>query len=393
LFRLAGDVARSLPVAALRSATRTINCPGQPGIGSLGILAAVFFSASGFLARADELPGALTLDVPVAANLATPAWLGHPVVPVDSLQTLDLPITPPDADAALLVTVYFTETDNGFLRINWNPDAGTAVALASNFYENIGMANSRSLLIPPSTLGTGGVLVLQGTAAALGVQRIEFEWLESRQDLVSPKTSAMLVTTADGTTVGAETVNGQPEPPSSGTWTGDIVTVPITTDATRIEQGVEFSVDLDKVPTAARLVLKETGLALTQHLVVWVNQTRAGTITPAVPGLSDAGFFNAAGSPAATYVGWRNGSFYVPVTLLKEGANTLQFSTEDEVPPPHPNVPSSTGNDPLAVKDVTLQANYAPPPEPAPVELPVLHLSAEPIVSPVSDTNSNSNNP
>ena len=50
---------------------------------------------------------------------------------------------------------------------------------------------------------------------------------------------------------------------------------------------MEFSVDLDKLPTTARLVLKETGLSLTQHLVVWLNEKRAGTITPVVPGLTE----------------------------------------------------------------------------------------------------------
>ena len=359
---------------------------------NLAAWAAVFFSTALAVARADELPGPLTLNFPVAANMATPAWLGHPKIPIDTLATLELPITPPDANAALLVTVYFTETDHGFLRINWKPDTGTPVALASNFYENIDMANSRSLLIPPSTLGTGGTLVLQGTETGFGVQRIEFEWLQSRQDLVSPNTSAMLVTTSDGKTVPAETVNGQPEAAVTGTWTGDIVTVPISTDPVRIEQGVEFSVQLDKVPTTARLILKETGLSLRQHMVVWINEVRAGMITPIVPGLGDAGFFTDTSS-ATNYVGWRNGSFYVPVSMLQAGANTVQFSPEDEVPPPHPNLPTGPGNDPLAVKDVALQMNYAAPPEPAPVQLPVLHLSAEPSISPVSVTTSTTTNP
>ncbi len=355
-------------------------------------LVAVFFSTALVVLRAADLPGPLTLDVPVPANLATPAWLGHPETPpTATLATLDLPITPPDLDAALLVTVYFTETDNGFLRINWNPTAGTPVALASNFYEGVGMANSRSLLIPPSTLGAGGTLVLQGSASTLGVQRIEFEWLQSRQDLVAPNTSAMLVTTAGGSTVSADSVNGQPETASSGTWSGDIVTVPVTTDPERIEQGVEFSAQLDNVPTTARLVLKESGLALNQHIVVWVNEARAGTLTPAVPGLADAGYFTDA-SGATTFVGWRNGSFYVPVSRLKQGVNTLQFSAEDDAAPaavaPNPNASS-----PLAVKDLLLQMNYAAPAPPPLVELPVLHLSAEPALSPPTDSISTTTSP
>ncbi len=100
----------------------------------------------------------------------------------------------------------------------------------------------------------------------------------------------------------------------------------------RIEQGIDFSVQLDDVPAQARLGLKETGLPLGQRLVVWVNEKRAGTITPAVPGLLDDGFFGGGtapdGSNGAAYVGWRDGSFSIPVSLLRSGVNTLQFSAE-----------------------------------------------------------------
>jgi len=348
---------------------------------------AVFFSTACAFLRADELPGPLTLNIPVPANLATPAWMGHPEMPNDTLQTLRLPLAPPTPDAALLITVYFTESDNGFLRINWKPAVGQPVSLAGNFYEGVGMATSRSLLVPPSTLGPGGYLILQGTPVTLGVQRVELEWLESRQDLVSPKTSAMLMTTSDGTTTPAETANGQPPVAATATWNGDIVTVPIQSEAARIETGVEFSVALDKVPTTARLVLKETGLSLTQHLVVWINEKRAGMITPVVPGLGDAGFFSDAATGTATFVGWRNGSFYVPASLLKQGENTLQFSAEDEVPPATPAPADPLGGPPLAVKEVALQMNYAAG-DPIPGQLPILHLSAEPTLSPASLTKS-----
>jgi hypothetical protein len=345
--------------------------------------AAVFFSTGLFSARALDLPPALTLDVPIAANLATPAWLGHPATPTDTLATLDLPITPPDPGAALLVTVYFQETDNGFLRINWKNDQG-AVALADNFYENIGMANQRSLLIPPSSLGADGTLIFQGSATTLGIQRIKLEWLESRQDLISPATSAMLVTSSTGTTVPADSVNGQAAAPQAGAWDGDVVTVPISTDPVRIEQGVEFSVDLDKVPTSARVALKETGLSLSQHLVVWINDARAGTITPTVPGLNDSGFFTDTSSKT-TYVGWRDGSFYVPVTLLKEGVNTIVFSSEDELPAAGAAT-DADATTPLALKGVALQLDYQAPPEPPAVELPVLHLSGTATPLPLDDS-------
>ncbi len=44
-------------------------------------------------------------------------------------------------------------------------------------------------------------------------------------------------------------------------------------------------------------------------------------------------------------------------------------------------------------KDVALQMNYAAPPEPPAVQLPVLHLSVEPSLSPVSMTNSTTISP
>ena len=349
--------------------------------------AAVFFSACLATLRADDLPPPLTLTVPVPANLATPAWLGHPVTPNDTLATLDLPITPPDPNASLLVTIYFTEVDNGFLRINWNPDSGTALQLSSNFFENIGMTNARSLLIAPSTLGTGGTLMLQGNTDTLGVQRIKFEWLESRQDLVSPAAPAMLITTADGKTVTADSVNGQPAPEPTAGWDGDVVSVPVIAEPVRIEQGVDFSVQLDTVPTNARIVLKESGLSLNQRFVVWLNQQRAGTLTPAVPRLTDAGFFTDPSS-STSYIGWRDGSFYVPVALLKAGVNTLQFSPEDDAHPANSPSAGSLNAPPLALKDLAIQMNYVAPPEPPPVDLPVLHLSAQPAPLTSSDSNS-----
>ena len=95
---------------------------------NFAVWTAVFFSTASALLRADELPGPLTLNIPVPVNLATPAWMGHPEMPNDTLQTLRLPIAPPTPDAALLITVYFTESDNGFLRINWKPAVGTPFA-------------------------------------------------------------------------------------------------------------------------------------------------------------------------------------------------------------------------------------------------------------------------
>lgn len=312
---------------------------------------------AGYL-RASDLPAPVTLDLPLPANLATPAWLGHPETPATTFATLDLPILTPDPAASLLVTVYFQEKQGGFMRISWEGTQG-AQSLTDNFYEDIGMANQRSLLISPATLVGDGTLVFQCGDSTLGIQRIKLEWLENKNGLVSPEVQDLLVTPATGPTQLAQTLNGQTNPTEPGAWQDQLVTVPLTDEALRIEQGVEFSVDLDKVPASARLALKATGLPMGKHIVVWINEQHAGTITPAVPDLLDDGFLTDANA-STSYVGWRDGSFYVPVSLLKEGINTIQFSDEDDTTsaPDDSGTSATAPESPLAIKALMMQLNY-----------------------------------
>ncbi len=330
-------------------------------------LAALFLALP--MLRGGELPAPLTLDLPLAANIATPAWLGHPVTPANTFATLTLPIFPPDVNASLLVTVYFQEKNGGLMRVTWSGLQG-AVTLADNFYEDIGMANQRTLLIAPSTLAGDGKLSFQTGDTTLGIARVHFEWIQPQEELVSPEVREELVTPAKGATVAASSANGAPSAALEPAWDNEVVTVPITDSPVRVEQGVAFSVDLDKVPNGARVSLKESGLPLGQHLAVWVNDKRAGSITPAVPDLTDGGFF--ASDKSSSYVGWRNGSFYVPVSTLLQGENTITFSAEDDAGAASTTAAATAA--PLAVKDLDIQLDYTAP---APVsDTPTLHLSA-----------------
>jgi hypothetical protein len=236
------------------------------------------------------------------------------------------------------------------------------------------MANQRSLLISPATLIGDGTLTFQCGDSILGIQRIKLEWLENKSGLVSPDVRDLLVTPAMGPTQLSQNLNGQPNATEPGAWQNQLVTVPLTDSALRIEQGVDFSVDLDKVPATARLALKEAGLPLGEHLVVWINQQRAGTITPSVPDLLDAGFL-ADAKASTSYVGWRDGSFYAPVSLLKEGVNTVQFSDENDATP---TASDSGADQPLAIKALVLQLNYESAPPAAPAQ-PQLSMPSGPI--------------
>ncbi len=329
--------------------------------------------------RAADLPAPVTLDLPLLPNQATPSWLGQPETPPTLFATLNLPILTPDANASLLVTVYFQEKQGGFLRVVWNGTQG-AQLLSENLYEDIGMANQRSLLISPATLVGDGILTLQCGDSTLGIQRIKLEWLANKTELVSPDVPDVLVTPSVGPTQPGLNLNGQANPAQPAAWVGQIVNVPISDEAERIEQGVEFSVDLDKVPVSARLALKETGLPLGQRLVVWINEKRAGTITPTVPDLLDDGFLTLE-SATDSYIGWRDGSFYVPVSLLQTGVNTVQFSQEDDAAstPENTTAPAAGTTSPLAVKGLVLQLNYQPPQANTTLPQPQLSMPAGPI--------------
>jgi hypothetical protein len=321
---------------------------------------------AGTLLRALDEPSFFVLNLPFPSDQATPSWLARPETPPANFARLDLPLLVPGPDVSLLVTVFFQEKEGGFLRISWQGTQGGQL-LSDNFYEGIGMSNQRSLLISPETLAGDGTLSFQCGDSSLGIQRIKLEWLENKDALISPLVQDLLVTSGNGTTQPAKNLDGQPTPADTGTWQDQVVTVPVTTLPIRIEQGVEFSVQLDQAPAMARLALEEAGLPWGKRLVVWINQQRAGTITPKVPDLLDDGFPADTSSP---YVGWRDASFYAPVALLKPGINTLQFSAEDEIPASTPSTDSSSGTDaPLAIKNLILQLNY--PPSPPTTDAPV----------------------
>lgn len=308
--------------------------------------------------RAAELPLPVTLNLPIPVNQATPAWLGHPDSPAAYLASLNLPILTPNNNASLLVTVYFEEKQGSYLRVIWKGTQGSQI-LSDNFYEDIGMSNQRSILLAPATLVGDGVLTFLSGDAKLGVTKIKLEWLEAKTGLVSPMVHDVTVTSGDGETHLSQDLTGQSAPTSQGMWQNQVVSVPLSDAAVRIEQGVDFSVDLDKLPSSARLSLKESGLPMGHHVVVWVNNLRAGIISPSVPDLLDDGFVSD-DKGKTTYSGWRNGTFYVPVTLLKAGVNAVQFTAESDTANAIPDPFGSGISTPMAVKSMSMQLSYQP---------------------------------
>ncbi len=294
--------------------------------------------------------------------------------PTTAFAKLDVPITPVDPDAQLLVTVYFQEKEGGFLRITWTGPDG-AHLLSDNFYEGIGMNNQRSLLIPSAMVQDKGTLTFQCGDVTLGIQRIKLEWLENKTSLVSPEVTDLLVTPATLPTQSVRNLDGWPQTVDPGAWHDKIVTVPLADQPQRVEEGVEFSVQLDSVPNSGRVSLKEAGLPWGKRLVVWINQKRAGTITPGVPTLEDQGY---PPGKSDAYVGWRDGSIFLPAANFLVGINTVQFSMEDDgsAASTDPANPDANTLHPLAIKNLVVQFDY-PPAAPSTVSPPPTSTSSD----------------
>jgi hypothetical protein len=316
------------------------------------------------LADAPPVPSSFTLDLPLSANIATPAWLGQPEVLTDP-NTIELPITPSSAKFPLLVTLFFNDQD-GPIRLIWKDAYGNETLLANNFCEGTGVANQRGLLIDPALIKTGGTLEIEGVAEGVQpVTRLNLQWLVRGKDLISPKETQVLVSPDHLMLTNVENLETEKDTAPEINWDKQVVVANLVDSPQHIEQPTEFSVGLNSVPTLARLQLKENGLPLGQHFVLWVNQEKAGVITPVVPELNDLGYFNTQAGGTPTYVGWRTATFMLPTGLLKTGANALQFSPENDDGTP------ALSATPLVIRDVTIQLLYpeaAPAPPPSPTE-------------------------
>ena len=112
------------------------------------------------------------------------------------------------------------------------------------------MANQRSLLISPATLVGDGTLTFQCGDSTLGIKRIKLEWLaKTRPRWFRPSAGPAGHAVQRHDPTGAS-VNGQLDADQRGGAGTDRYRhcAASPTRRVRIEQGVEFSVDLDKVP-------------------------------------------------------------------------------------------------------------------------------------------------
>jgi len=273
-----------------------------------------------------------------------PQWMdGPPMATPAKHATVSFPIDPPKAEEDLLVTVFFNEQPGGFLRVYWN-DGFNKEMLTENLCEGIGMANRRTLIIKRRTMVAKGFLTFQASGAALGVDRILWQWNRLQPVYLDEELFPGGMLGRSGEWLRDDEIDGLPATPRNDFWQGEVVTAPITTRAERIEHGVQFAADLPEIPKYVRVHAKVSGLPLGTKLVLWVNEQPAGELAVVVPSLSDPGL-SETDAGALLFTGWRVASLLVEASLLKVGDNHFYFEPEQELSE-------------LALKDFEIQLQY-----------------------------------
>jgi len=262
-------------------------------------------------------------------------------------------ITPIDTQHALALTIYFTETEGGFLRAYWGTWP-SETALSENLYEGIAMPNQRTLIISADKLQQPGTLTFQSGSRNINIDRIHFRWVESRSIHLDSNINEPNFLDDSLKLFSQWDVEGNPPQTPEDQVQKDIILAPLITSPERIEDGVAFVFELEEQPSLARIEADFNGLPLFEETTVWVNNTLAGTLNSEVSRLSNLGYKGST-DEELTYTGWRHSTLLIPSNLLKKGSNELYFEwqsaeeEEEELETPQP---------PVAVKNLNLELQY-----------------------------------
>lgn len=312
-----------------------------------GLLICLLFTAVGVAAAAD-IPSWTYLG---PNSTSQPAWIQLVAAPASSdetLPTLAFDVSPPLAGLEVLVTITFSESEGGFLRLLWTSQDGQPIALSENFQEGIGMANRRSILIPKELLQSPGRLTIMSDSADLKVAAVRWDWLQPQTfSVASGPAQRWRLIDATGHGRSYTAISGDPPGPSPDQVQNDIITAPILQKPERIEIPTEFSASLTTLPSLARLDGYLTGVPLGVPVRIWINGQDAGYLSIIVPDLADPGY-QASATGSASYIGWRHATAWIDTTRLIVGENKIQFEP----------LWNDQGIRPIALKELCLQLNY-----------------------------------
>lgn len=328
-------------------------------MGFRGMLLGLVLGLSIEFATAEDFAGSFTLNLPLTPTVTLPSWIALPPDGgSDTLSSFSATFSPFDSSSDLSVTIYFNESNGGFLRVLAKSDQA-AQTISENLLEGIGMPNQRTLIIPHKLFTGPTTLTVQSTEKELNVTRIHFEWTHPQIVSVGDGGSAPAVILQSGKTADLDEITGDPQLPANDSWKGNIITATLWDKPTRIEDGVEFAASFQSAPAWVKLDGEFSGIPLGKSISVWVDGVRQNEVSVIVPDFSDPGYeLDDQGTP--WYAGWRHGSVYITGQAFSSGENLFQFSWSDGTP--------FSAAVPIATKNLSLQIKY---PEPVATPAPV----------------------
>jgi hypothetical protein len=94
-----------------------------------------------------------------------------------------------------------------------------------------------------------------------------------------------------------------------------------------LDEALEFSFGMDKMPQAVVLRTKVLGLPLDATPEIWVNGQQVTPVSVQVPDLASGGYFKKPDG-ALNYAGWREAAVNIPASYFKAGDNSVVFGAQ-----------------------------------------------------------------
>lgn len=287
------------------------------------------------------------LELPVREEPSYPYWISQVAVDENlATSTLSCFLGPPAYARGLALTLYFTEPEDGFLRVFWKDEAGTHT-LSANVYEGVATDHQRTLYVPRERTQGPGQLIVQASSRAFPVWKVRWEWLDEVLVLAPVEQDEGLpdILHSYESPLQEWEVNGVPYLPDEDRWDGGVFTGILTREAERVDGGFICVADFEEPPQQARMEFMVTGMPLDGNAEVWVNRQPAGVLSLEVPDLRGGGYGRDE-SGVWSYAGWRKACVSIPERLIQKGENLIQVNW------------IGVSARPVTIRDAVLQARY-----------------------------------
>ncbi len=302
------------------------------------------------------------------------AWMAEYALIDAESQMVEIPVAPVwmhSGPEAYAVTVVFQDDGDGGPALEWRGASGDLTVL-SHGLGGIGAAlglNSRTVLVPKSLTRDGGAILVSyyGNFEAL----ISLAVAPLREDIVSVsglKRSPALIDSELRVFEDRDLNGSRPIPLGGDLWSANIIKAELAAEIEPLKDTLEFVVPIKGEMEGAMLRLETLGLDPAAKIQIAVNGLAIGSVN--MPGFQlDDPSLVMDWNGSLIYAGWRSGSLFIPVVLLKENDNSLVLTLERST--------GETGRD-VFLRNAAIHIRFKHTPAPLLFDSPQAHFPANP---------------